>query len=372
MARKRYYPLDGMKELIPIDRDQGPALAFTAQSIYKAFEDQAKSHGYLPISLPLAESKEVFDVLGLDGCLCFGEEGVLRPAFQPGLCRTAVEQGLVRSHSGLRFSQVGPVFPAGGETMETWLGVDVMKDSAATVDVEVIVFLTSVLQSVGSSEVTVRLNCVGDEESKVGYLEEMKSGTPCPKDLVDLDSLDLYEEVKEGLAALEVPFEEDPMLCGDYSYLVKTVFSLVIDGVTVGGGGHYGQLVEKLGGPPTDAVGGWIALERLVELLEKRKQLVAPMTSPKVLVAYMDSGVRFEALKLAVELRSAGVETHFVYAAKNIGRQFKVASELDIPMIVVVGGREWDKGQVALKRYGQEKEQMVAVGELVETVKGLV
>jgi histidyl-tRNA synthetase len=208
-------------------------------------------------------------------------------------------------------------------------------------------------------------------DSKDPRDQELFVDAPKMVDHLSEESHDHFEEVKRGLTKLGVAFELDPKLVRGLDYYTKTAFEVkcqTLDGAikTIGGGGRYDGLVEQLGGTPTPGIGFGSGIERVLLALESQG-INAPAAAPsRVLVAYMDSGVKYEAMAIAEGLRRQDIRTEFMYTAKNLGRQLNEAGDKNVDYVVIVGGTEWDNGEVTLKNFQTREQERVPAGEAVE------
>ena len=80
---------------------------------------------------------------------------------------------------------------------------------------------------------------------------------------------------------------------------------------------------------------------------------------PQVLVTVFDEATLPESLKVAVALREAGLRTVVYPAADKMGKQFKFADKLDIPVAVILGPDELANGQVAVKNLKTREQVLV-------------
>lgn len=90
--------------------------------------------------------------------------------------------------------------------------------------------------------------------------------------------------------------------------------------------------------------------------------------TPRVLAAYFDSGVGAEALDLASDLRLAGVACWFFHEVKNLAKHLRLADRFGAEWIVIVGGREWEEGCVALRHSPTKRELSIPLGGAVAAV----
>ena len=109
-------------------------------------------------------------------------------------------------------------------------------------------------------------------DSKNPVTQALLNDAPKLPDFVDAISREHYEGLKQLLAAMQIPFQENPNLVRGLDYYTHTVFEWVTQDLgsqgAVCAGGRYDGLVEHLGGRATPGVGFAIGLDRLVLLHE--------------------------------------------------------------------------------------------------------
>ena len=434
MTTPKIQSIRGMGDVLPVGQKQ-----FLYQSgnwvwLKRQFADWVEAHGYRYVETPVVEELELFkrtsgetsDIVGKEMYLVrrssTGDEAgdfslALRPEGSAGVCRAVVEHGLARSHAGLKFYYIAPMFRSerpqrGRYRQHTQIGIELFKEKDAAADVEVIAILSGFYQRIGLKDFVVHVNSVGDPECRpryrevlIQFLEQFKDAmsedararlyanpmrcldskdendqrlfadAPNMLDHLNAECADHFAEVKAGLEKLGVPFIVDPRLVRGLDYYTKTAFEAkcnTLDGAikTIGAGGRYDGLVEQLGGPATPGIGFGSSVERTLLALESQQIAPPPPAPPRVLVAYMDAGVKYDALKLAEDLRARGISTEFLYHAKNLGRQLKEAGDLDVEYVVIYGGQEWDRGEVMLKNFRTREQESVRAETAAEVVAG--
>lgn len=437
MSQSKIKSIRGMGDVLPVGQKQFIYQTDKWTWVRTQFARWVEAHGYHYIETPVVEEIELFkrtsgetsDIVNKEMYLVrrssFAEDAdrgfelCLRPEGSAGVCRAVVEHGLARSSSGLKFYYIAPMFRSerpqrGRYRQHTQLGLEIFRESTPAADVEVIAILHGFYRQLGLDDLTVHLNSVGDAQCRpvyrdalVAFLEplmdrmsedsrsrvhtnplrcldskdpvdqELFADAPRILDYLNDECAEHFEEVKEGLDILGIPYEIDPRLVRGLDYYTKTAFEVkcnTLDGAikTIGGGGRYDGLVEQIGGPSTPAVGFGSGIERVLLAIESQGIEVPRTNRPRVLVAYLDGGVKYDALKLAEELRGAGVPTDFVYRAKNLSKQFKAANDSGVDFVAIVGGEEWDRGEVRVKNLtSQDQKDMpreAVVGELVAAV----
>ena len=148
-----------------------------------------------------------------------------------------------------------------------------------------------------------------------------------------------------------------------YTGIVFEAFELGGKSRAIFGGGRYDNLVADVGGNPLSGV-GFAMGDVVIELvLEDAGVIPAGIgEKPQVLVTVFDEATLPESLKAAVMLREAGLRTVVYPEADKMGKQFKFADKLDIPVAVILGPDEVRAGQVAVKNL-KSREQVVAARE---------
>lgn len=160
----------------------------------------------------------------------------------------------------------------------------------------------------------------------------------------------------------------DPTVVRGLAYYTGPVFEGVLtfdvvdaDGVTrqfgsVFGGGRYDDLIERFTGQKIAATGASMGVDRLLAALRTLGKIDATATTAPVLVTRLDRSLTVEYQRLAVELRSGGINTELYVGKQGIGKQFKYASGSGKIVCVVMGSDELQGGEVSIKdlRLGQE------------------
>jgi histidyl-tRNA synthetase len=79
-----------------------------------------------------------------------------------------------------------------------------------------------------------------------------------------------------------------------------------------------------------------------------------------------------ESMKLAQELRAAGLRVDLYPEADKLGKQFKYASSLRIPFVAVLGEDEQSQGLVALKDMQSGEQRSVTRDDVATMVKEML
>jgi len=147
---------------------------------------------------------------------------------------------------------------------------------------------------------------------------------------------DIISRVKAVNPDADVVF--DPLLVRGFDYYTGPVFEInVLDkdfAFSIGGGGRYDGLIEKLGGPKgTPAVGLSLGFERILTILLEKDQAAAQAAAPRLLLANNGQSEK-DLLELAEKLRSAGLQVETVLEPRKIGQQLEAAQKAGIEFAV--------------------------------------
>ena len=157
--------------------------------------------------------------------------------------------------------------------------------------------------------------------------------------------------------------EIDPSLARGLSYYTGAIMEINVKDLpgSLGGGGRYDNLVGMFSGTAVPACGFSLGLERIIVVMTEREMFPPQLVSSPadVMVSIWNEASVADSIALARELRSAGshLRVDLYPEADKLGKQFKYASSLGIPFVVVVGDDERARGEVSIKdmRSGEQR-----------------
>ena len=168
----------------------------------------------------------------------------------------------------------------------------------------------------------------------------------------------------------------DPSLARGLSYYTGAIMEINVKDLagSLGGGGRYDNLVGMFLGQEVPACGFSLGLERILVVMNERNMFPAWLDSSPadVMVTIWNKESVAESMKLAQELRAAGLRVDLYPETDKLGKQFKYASSLRIPFVAVLGEDEQAKGLVALKDMQSGEQRAVARADLAPLVKELI
>jgi histidyl-tRNA synthetase len=149
-----------------------------------------------------------------------------------------------------------------------------------------------------------------------------------------------------------------------YTGVVWEIFDRRRDLRAVAGGGRYDALIEKLGGPPMEAIGFGMGDPVLTELLTDLDLL--PEEAPRLdaLVVPIGKEMLGPARQVVRRLRDAGVSAEAPFTPLRLGKAFKAAEQAGARRVFLVGPDEWAEKMVKAKDLKSGKETVIALEEL--------
>lgn len=167
----------------------------------------------------------------------------------------------------------------------------------------------------------------------------------------------------------------DPYLARGLSYYTGTIFEIEFPGLSGsgGGGGRYDELIGMFSGQSIPACGFSFGLERILLIMDERNMFPVQLAgSPQVLVTQFDDSTMSASMKLARDLRAAGLRVDLYPDNDRYGRQFKYAEDRRIRYAALISPRELEAGVVAIKDLVSGEQVDVAAGEAAAWLLGRI
>lgn len=184
----------------------------------------------------------------------------------------------------------------------------------------------------------------------------------------------------KNLDALGVPSdaaEFDLSITRGLDYYTGTVYeTFLLDYPALGSvcsGGRYDDLASHFINRKLPGVGISIGLTRLFSNLLEEGVIKPDRKSPtQVLVTVMDRERLSEYLRIATMLRKEGLSVEVYLEDRRLGKQFKYADKKGIPIALVAGENEFEKGVWRLKDLRAGEQVEVEEAGLVEVIEQLI
>jgi len=209
-------------------------------------------------------------------------------------------------------------------------------------------------------------------DTRAGVVDTLRGVLP-PGEAANA-ALHELEELAEDLAALGLPERHVrfvPSLARGLDYYTGPVFEAVLTDApefgSVMGGGRYNQLVSRFLDQNIPATGMAVGLDRLTSALTHLGLIPKPKSTVQVLVVTMGKVPRSETLKVAAELRAAGLRTEAYFGRKmSLKKQLSHADQNEIPVAVILGEDELARGEVSVKDLWAGKKEREDIADHAE------
>jgi histidyl-tRNA synthetase len=240
----------------------------------------------------------------------------------------------------------------------------ILTDSGIDQDQNTVLQSLDKFQKIGQDGVTKELISKGLDIGKINQIFELiKSIKP------DQELQQVFDQIKL-LGVPDTAYIFDPTMVRGLDYYTGTIFETYVEEPKIGsitGGGRYDNLVEVLGGPNIPAVGTTIGLDRIVDCIIELNLLPdLQKTTTKIMIA--NFGQDEQSLKLASLLRQNNINTLLYPTAEKLGKQFKYASDKNIPFVAVIGPDEAQNNQVTIKNMSTGEQKTIEQGEIISSL----
>jgi histidyl-tRNA synthetase len=165
----------------------------------------------------------------------------------------------------------------------------------------------------------------------------------------------------------------DPSLARGLSYYTGAIFEIGVPDLagSLAGGGRYDDLIGMFLGQSVPACGISLGLERILVVMSERGMFppALTVTPADVMVTIWNAHSAADAVRLAGELRAAGLRVDVYPEADKIGKQFKYADSRGIRFVTIVGEDEGARGAVAVKDLKAGRQDVVARADIAAKIR---
>ena len=404
--------------------DTLPPESTTFLAVREALTAPLRLAGYGYVETPVFEDTALFkrgvgestDVVSKE-MYTFDDKGgrslTLRPELTAGVMRAFIEHKLYSGQLPGKLYTVGPNFryerpQAGRYRHFTQVDVEALGADDPALDAELVALAHAGFRALGLRDYRLLLTSLGDATCRPAYRELLQgflrgldldeetrrriqlnplrvlddkrpevaaqlADAPLMVDHLSDSAKAHYDQVREYLTELGVPWEEAPRLVRGLDYYTKTTFEFVHDGLgaqsAIGGGGRYDGLSAQLGGPDVSGIGWAIGVDRTLLAVRAEGLAVADEARCVVYAVPLGAAAKRRLVAVVAELRAAGVAADLAYGDRGLKGAMKAADRSGAAYALVVGERDLDAGAAQVKDLRTGEQLTVALTDLVQTVK---
>ncbi len=344
-----------------------------------------------------------------------GESLTLRPEFTAGVVRAYIENGMHVRPQPVKLYSIGPVFrydrPQAGRFRQFHqFNMEILGEMDPVADLEVMLIIWDLYAGLGFRDLSFQLNSTGCPRCRPGYVRVLKeyyeghigeicedcrrrlernplrvldckadvcqpviaAAPPITDHLCD-ECADHFAQLREYLDLLGRPYTLNHRLVRGLDYYTKTVFEVWAAGIgaqaAVCGGGRYDGLAEALGGLPTPGVGVAAGIERIIMVMKAQELEVPPLPAPNIFLAHLGDRARREAVRLADELRRAGVAVWTAFGERGLKSQMREADKRGARYVVILGEDELARRVAAVRDMAANEQTEIPLEGLVSWLR---
>ena len=421
----------GMRDLIGDD-------FYNFQGFFEKAQEVCEYYGYMPIQTPVLEHEEVF-LKGVGGGTDIvdkeiysvktksGDRLVMRPEDTAAVMRAYIEHGMQSRPQPVKLYFFEQMFrhdkPQKGRYRDHYqFGIENLGSDKSIVDAMTIKIALIILGESGVKNIRVKINSIGDAESRKDYLKELvtyyrkfinKMGMTDRERLKTnpmriLDSKDEaiaeinakapqsvsylnaaskkhFKEVLEYLNEMNIDYELDHTLVRGLDYYAHTVFEFFAEKavpdplnpgepvreMALGGGGRYDYLAKSMGYKKNiPGVGFGLGVDRILEASGKK---FVPKIKRKEKIYFIQLGneAKMKSMNIIEVLREAKIGVTHALAKDSLGSQLAIAEKLGLPYTIIFGQKEALENAVIVRDMENRSQKTVSIDKLADYLRKL-
>ncbi|MBK9532575.1 MAG: histidine--tRNA ligase [Chitinophagaceae bacterium] len=213
------------------------------------------------------------------------------------------------------------------------------------------------------------LNITGTNEEKLAMARSLTGSIEIGKQGIDEVEF-LYLHAKNTNLAI------DFTLARGLNYYTGIIFEAkapaeVMMG-SIGGGGRYDDLTGLFGVPNIPGVGISFGVDRIYDVLEELNLFPENLqVSTRALFFNMGEPESNVAFGIMQQMRGSGIACELYHEAAKINKQFTYAEKKNIPFVIIIGSKEIEEKNCAVKNLATGKQEIVPFEKLADYFKNL-
>ncbi len=410
-----YKRVPGTKDILPDETGHWQTIEEAARNIFSLYN-------YREIRTPIIEEASLFnrtlgtatEIVQKQMFLIHNQDDLyaLRPEGTASICRSYLENNLDKTSAFIKLFYIGPMFrlerPQKGRLRQFHhIGCEAIGSQESALDVETISLADQLLKSFAITGYNIKINSLGCPDDRKTLSLNLKTGLDkekhnlCPDCQLRLENnilrvLDCknvgcqeivktlglkdghlcqpcrkhFEEVKDGLNNINIPFNLEPQLVRGLDYYNRTVFEFTHPDLgsqdAIGAGGRYNNLIKGLGGPDTGGIGFAFGVERL--LLASKVTKDKPL-SRLVFLITLGEPAKSAGVKILNQLRASGIPSEMDYLGRSLKAAMRAANDAGARYVLILGEDELKKNVISLKDMLNSTQKEINIEDLTKELK---
>ncbi len=213
----------------------------------------------------------------------------------------------------------------------------------------------------------------GDNETIISEVQRLVGGSDAGEAAVTR-----LREVLAGVAAAGIDAARvriNPSIARGLDYYTGLVVETTLDEKpeigSVASGGRYDNLAGKYTSQALPGIGASLGVDRLLAAMEELGRLGEAQTPADVLIAQFAADRLNDYLKLAAELRQAGIATEVYPEPKKLAKQLQYANKKGFRLVLIAGPDELERGECQIKDLSNGESTAMPLSEAAARVSAL-
>ena len=415
----RYRRIKGTQDILP---DAVPQWQYVEKMIRQCMD----VYNYREIRTPVFEMTEVFargigqltDIVSKE-MYTFEDMGkkslTLKPEMTAPVMRAFLENNMNNAAPLNKVYYISPLFrqenPQAGRLRQFHqFGAEAIGSHSPDLDAELIILAMHIYNSLGIANLTLKLNSVGDPDSRNIYIVELKKyfkpllkqycqdcntryksnplrildckkrncielnkNAPKLLDYLNTESAAHFDKVQSTLRDNDISYEIEPYLVRGLDYYTDTVFEITSKNLgsqdAICGGGRYDLLAEQFGGSNTPATGFASGIERLIMVLEAQDSSIEESNPLDIYLCCMGENASDISMTWMYKLRKYGFRVDKDFLNRSVKAQMRDAHRQKAKIVLLLGDNEIENKSFSVKDMESGEQSDISFDKIEEYLR---
>lgn len=226
--------------------------------------------------------------------------------------------------------------------------------------------------AISANVVDKMIDLVSIPPDNFGELRERLGDIP-----IAMEGLNELEQLATFLGEAGVPrakYQFDFAMVRGLAYYTGPIYETIVTEPKIGsltGGGRYDELAGLFSNQSIPMTGTSFGIERMIDVMDELAMYPASIgkTVTQVLVTVFNRDLIGASVRVANELRAAGVNAELALDADGLGKQLKYAAAKAIPFALIIGPDEATAQKATLRDLTSGEQTLILQNELARAVK---